>query len=76
MKKKIVSALLCATMVATMFAGCGSSGDSGDTPKDSSQASSDPAVSDSSDDGKSLISIAGMRSSRAVLQITILDMKK
>lgn len=73
MKKKIVSALLCATMVATMFAGCGSSGD---TPKDGSQASSDPAVSDSSDDGKSLISIAGMRSSRAVLQITILDMKK
>lgn len=54
MKKKIVSALLCATMVATMFAGCGSSGDSGDTPKDSSQASSDPAVSDSSDDGKVL----------------------
>lgn len=51
MKKKIVSALLCATMVATMFAGCGSSGD---TPKDGSQASSDPAVSDSSDDGKVL----------------------
>ena len=24
MKKKVVSALLCATMVATMFAGCGS----------------------------------------------------
>mgnify|MGYP000837398926 CR=1 FL=1 len=51
MKKKIVSALLCATMVATMFAGCGSSGD---TSKDSSQASSDPTVSDSSDDGKVL----------------------
>ena len=29
MKKKVVSALLCATMVATMFAGCGSFGGSG-----------------------------------------------
>ena len=54
MKKKIVSALLCATMVATMFAGCGSSGDSGDAKKDSSQASDDATVSDSSDDGKVL----------------------
>ncbi|CDA24206.1 putative uncharacterized protein [Roseburia sp. CAG:197] len=57
MKKKIVSALLCATMVATMFAGCGSSGDSGDSgdaKKDSSQASGDATVSDSSDDGKVL----------------------
>ena len=47
MKKKIVSALLCATMVATMFAGCGSSGDSGDSgdaKKDSSQASGDATV--------------------------------
>ena len=57
MKKKIVSALLCATMVATMFAGCGSSGDSGDSgdaKKDSSQASGDATVSNSSDDGKVL----------------------
>ena len=29
MKKKVVSALLCATMVATMFAGCGSKESSG-----------------------------------------------
>ena len=34
MKKKVVSALLCATMVATMFAGCGSkeSSDNATTP--------------------------------------------
>ena len=57
MKKKIISALLCASMVASMAAGCGSSGDSGDSgdaKKDSSQASGDATVSDSSDDGKVL----------------------
>jgi hypothetical protein len=33
MKRKIISALLCATMAATLFAGCGSSesGDAGST---------------------------------------------
>ena len=33
MKKKVVSALLCATMVATMFAGCGSKNDSNTSDK-------------------------------------------
>lgn len=39
MKKKVVSALLCATMVATMFAGCGSkdSSDNATTPDTSRQ---------------------------------------
>ena len=31
MKKKVVSALLCATMVATMFVGWGGNGDSNTT---------------------------------------------
>jgi hypothetical protein len=46
MKKKIISALLCATMAATMLAGCGSS-DSGN----SSQATGDGSGSDSSSGG-------------------------
>ena len=33
MKKKVVSALLCATMVATMFAGCGSGNGGNGTEK-------------------------------------------
>lgn len=58
MKKKVVSALLCATMVATMFAGCGSSGGSGDsnTSNDTSksEASNDEVKTELSDDGKVL----------------------
>lgn len=50
MKKKVVSALLCATMVATMFAGCGSkeSDNNASTPDtskaDTSSEVSEPAV--------------------------------
>lgn len=45
MKKKVVSALLCATMVATMFAGCGSkeSSDNATTP-DTSKADTSSEV--------------------------------
>lgn len=79
MKKKIVSALLCATMVATMFAGCGSSGDSGDSGdakrivhRHQVMLQYPTALMTE----KSLTFTAGMKSSRAVSQITILDMRK
>ena len=49
MKKKLISALLCAAMAATMVAGCGSSSDGGD-------GSSDKAA-DSSDSGKKVYAI-------------------
>ena len=39
MKKKVVSALLCATMVATMFAGCGSKNDSNTSDKNTGDTS-------------------------------------
>lgn len=53
MKKKMVSALLCAAMVATMFAGCGSK-DEGTATKDSSQAATPAASEETADDGKVL----------------------
>ena len=79
MKKKIVSVLLCATMVATMFAGC--------------EAQEIPEIPEMLKrivhrhqvmlqyptalmTEKSLTFTAGMKSSRAVSQITILDMRK
>ena len=62
MKKKVVSALLCATMVATMFAGCGSKNDSNTSDKNTGDTSAaedtadaaDAASSNLSDDGKVL----------------------
>ena len=44
MKKKVVSALLCATMVATMFVGCGGNSDS-NTTTDTSKGET-PAATD------------------------------
>lgn len=49
MKKKIVSVLLCVSMVATMAAGCGSSGDDTTTTGDSNAAGT-TTESDSTDD--------------------------
>lgn len=51
MKKKVVSALLCATMVATMFAGCGSkeSSDNATTP-DTSKADTSSEVTAPAED--------------------------
>ena len=48
MKKKVVSALLCATMVATMFAGCGSGNGGNGTEK-----------ADKKDGGKETITVMG-----------------
>ena len=55
MKKKVVSALLCATMVATMFVGCGGNKDS--KPADTSASDATPATEDAAevaDEGKVL----------------------
>ncbi|MCI7105737.1 MAG: carbohydrate ABC transporter substrate-binding protein, partial [Lachnobacterium sp.] len=56
MKKKVVSALLCATMVATMFVGCGGNSDS-NTTTDTSKAETPTATEDTAevaDEGKVL----------------------
>ena len=56
MKKKVVSALLCATMAAGMLAGCGSKGGS-DTPADTSKgeaSDNSESTSQMKDDGKVL----------------------
>lgn len=51
MKKKVVSALLCATMVATMFAGCGSKGSSDNaTTPDTSKADTSSEVTAPAED--------------------------
>lgn len=68
MKKKLVSALLCATMAASLLAGCGS----GDTSDTGSSGKKGDAKTEVTNDGKILISIAGMMNSRAVSQTTIL----
>lgn len=47
MKKKLVSVLLCATMIATMVAGCGSSGG---TQKDDSSSKTKTEDTKKSDD--------------------------
>ena len=54
MKKKVVSALLCATMVATMFAGCGSkeSSDNATTPDTSKADTSSEVTAPAEDTGK------------------------
>lgn len=56
MKKKVVSALLCATMVATMFAGCGSkeSSDNATTPDTSKADTSSEVTAPAEDTGKVL----------------------
>lgn len=48
MKKKIISALLCASMVATMVAGCGGSSDTTSTDNSNSGAAA-PATESGSD---------------------------
>lgn len=56
MKKKVVSALLCATMVATMFVGCGGNSDS-NTTTDTSKGETPAATEDTAevaDEGKVL----------------------
>ena len=57
MKKKAVSALLCAAMVAGMLAGCGKGSDSGtpsDTSKGDASNATESASSNLKDDGKVL----------------------
>ena len=54
MKKKVVSALLCATMVATMFVGCGGNNDSKPTDTSASDATAESQVDDAADEGKVL----------------------
>ena len=58
MKKKVVSALLCATMVATMFAGCGSK-DSSDnaTTSDTSKADTSSEVTAPAEDTGKVLNI-------------------
>ena len=58
MKKKVVSALLCATMVATMFAGCGSkeSDNNASTP-DTSKADTSSEVSEPAEDEGKVLNI-------------------
>ena len=78
MKKKVVSALLCATMVATMFAGCGSkeSSDNATTPDTSKADTSSEVTAPAEDTGKVLNIYSGTRSSRAVSQLTIRIIRK
>lgn len=59
MKKKVVSALLCATMVATMFAGCGSkeSDNNASTP-DTSKADTSSEVSEPAEDTGKVLNIS------------------
>ena len=64
MKKKLVSALLCATMAASLLAGCGS----GDTSDTGSSGKKGDAKTEVTNDGK----ILNMMNSRAVSQTTIL----
>ena len=54
MKKKVVSALLCATMVATMFVGCGGNNDSKPADTSASDATAESQVDDAADEGKVL----------------------
>ena len=55
MKKKIVSALLCATMLTGMLAGCGSKTDTNNTQQ--AAATGDTENVSTSDDGKVLVII-------------------
>ena len=40
MKKKVISALLCITMISSMLIGCGGSGDAAETPAKAEEAES------------------------------------
>ena len=64
MKKKIVSTLLCTAMLVTMMAGCGGN----------NAANTSMRVLPMKE--KYLTSTAGTNSSRAVLQIIILDIQR
>lgn len=77
-EKKVVSALLCATMVATMFAGCGSkeSDNNASTP-DTSKADTSSEVSEPAEDtGKVLNIYCWNEELRAVLPLTIRIIRK
>ncbi|MDE6903540.1 MAG: ABC transporter substrate-binding protein [Lachnospiraceae bacterium] len=62
MKRKIVSVLMCATMTAALFAGCGGGGDtqaSGDAAKTDDTAKTDDAASDDAADDAAADDAAG-----------------
>lgn len=62
MKKKIVSTLLCATMISTMLAGCGGGSDDGgaaQAPAADDSATEAPAADDSADAGDAAAPAAG-----------------
>lgn len=58
MKKKLLSMLLCVSMVAVMAVGCGGNSDSGSSGSDDGQASSDEGSDSGSSDGTYKIGIA------------------
>lgn len=58
MKKKLLSMLLCVSMVAVMAVGCGGNSDSGSSGSDDGQASSDEGSDSGSSDGTFKIGIA------------------
>lgn len=68
MKKKLVSALLCATMATSLLAGCGS-GDTSDTGKSDKKGGTKQKRQTMA---RHSTSIAGMMNSRAVSLTTIL----
>ena len=68
MKKKLVSALLCATMATSLLAGCGS-GDTSDTGKSDKNGGT---KTEATNDGKTLNIYCWMMNSRAVSLTTIL----
>ena len=72
MKKKLVSALLCATMAASLLAGCGS----GNTSDTGSSDKKGDAKTEVTNDARHSTSIAGMKSFRAVSQTTILIIRR
>ena len=60
MKKKIVSTMLCATMIATMLAGCGGSDNSGSAATDNGGSTEEAApAGDSADSGETAAPAAG-----------------
>ena len=60
MKKKIVSTMLCATMIATMLAGCGGSVNGGSAATDNGGSTEEAApAGDSADSGETAAPAAG-----------------
>ena len=60
MKKKIVSTMLCATMIATMLAGCGGSDNGGSAATDNGGSTEEAApAGDSADSGETAAPAAG-----------------